>query len=120
MTFASSVRIARHAAIRANQRGIRNGVIQTIVEYGKDIGRNRYDLDPAEAFGRVAELKAEQSAILRGPWTRRKAEQMRELRQTIRSIERALNMVVVICGASIVTTYHGRRRRHHKPLAYLS
>ncbi|MFK0688802.1 hypothetical protein ACFX5Q_11420 [Mesorhizobium sp. IMUNJ 23033] len=111
--------LLRHAGIRANQRGIRKGVIKTIVEHGKDLGRNRYNLDPDEASGRIAELKAEQSAIMRGPWTRQKAERMRELRETVRSFERALNTIVVICGNSIVTTYHGRKRRDHKPLGYL-
>ncbi|TGP86394.1 hypothetical protein EN866_24155 [Mesorhizobium sp. M2D.F.Ca.ET.223.01.1.1] len=68
--------------------------------------------------GCFPELKSKQAAIVHRPG-RQTIERMRELRETNRSFERALNTIVVICGNSIASTQSGRRRPDYKPLGYL-
>lgn len=69
-------------------------------------------------LGRIADLQLKRATTVPGP-SRQTIERIRELRETNRSFERALNTIVVICGNSIPSTHSGRRRPDYKPLGYL-
>lgn len=76
-----------------------------IVTLGKDVTCDRCVLDRDEGFAWMAELKAALATQIRGVRTKSSVRRFRELRELIRSLERAFRTVVVLCDDTVVTTY---------------
>ena len=105
MNPASPVRLSRHAAMRAGQRGIRDVDLRLVAALGTGIGGDRYVLDPDEASDWTAGLRAERDALLSGRRTRRDVRRARRLRRMLGALERGCRVVLVICEDTVVTAY---------------
>lgn len=108
-----SPRMSRHAITRSQQRGIRMQEIDMIVTQGTVGTADRCFLDRDDGNALFADTKAALALQTTQPRTRSSVRCIRELRRRLRSIDRAMRTIVILCDDTVVTTYRNTNGSSH-------